>query len=213
MLFNINRLQDLIYLIPAVLIALTIHEFSHGLFAYFLGDQTAKNQGRLSLNPLKHLDPMGALMLLIAGFGWAKPVPVNPYHFKNRKLGMAVTAFAGPLSNFIMAFIFTLIAIFMIKHTPSSEMTNNIIMFLQISITLNIGLGIFNLIPFPPLDGSRILGFFLPESVYFKLMEFERYTQIILIALLFTNVLNVPLAFLRKVVLTFMVNASNFIIQ
>lgn len=213
MLFNIDKLQDLIYLIPAVLIALTVHEFSHGLSAYFLGDKTAHSEGRLTLNPLKHLDLFGAIMLLVAGFGWAKPVPVNPYHFKNRKLGMALTAFAGPLSNFIMAFIFMFVAIFVIKNAPYDETIKNIIIFLEISISLNIGLGIFNMIPFPPLDGSRIIGLFVPENIYFKLMEFERYSQIILIALLFTNVLNGPLAASRKAVFTFMYNAAKFIIQ
>ncbi len=155
--------------IPAILIALTIHELSHGAIAGMLGDSTAKDQGRISLNPLSHLDPFGTLMLLFGPFGWAKPVPVNPVNFKDPQKGMALVAAAGPLSNIILAalagqfFRFGLV-------DPNSLFT----LFLYIFFMINVGLAVFNLLPVYPLDGSRILVAFLNEkqlAVYYKSMR------------------------------------------
>ncbi|MDR0858634.1 MAG: site-2 protease family protein [Oscillospiraceae bacterium] len=152
--------------VPALL-CITIHESAHGLAAWLLGDDTARAQGRISLNPLRHIDPVGLLMLAVAHFGWAKPVSINPANFKNPKLGMAVTALAGPVSNFILWGILTAI-------TPL--LTNQLAYTLvYLTAQLSWGLGVFNLIPIPPLDGSKVLFSFLPNKAYFTLMRYEKY--------------------------------------
>ena len=183
--------MDLTYYIlsaVAILITLSIHEFSHAYAAYKLGDNTARNLGRLSINPIKHLDPVGALCMLLFHFGWAKPVPINARNFKNPKKGFAIVAFAGPLSNLIMAFISAFI--YLLTYALVRDLTfssasvsdqflysviNNLLQFISIFHSVNIGLGIFNLIPFPPLDGSRLLNVFLPPKAYFGIMRYERY--------------------------------------
>ena len=163
-----SQLVGLLLSAPGVLIAITFHEFAHGYAAYKLGDDTAKNQGRLSLNPLDHLDPIGTLMLLVAGFGWGKPVHVNPRNY-TRKMSMekgeAIVSAAGPLMNFILALIFTLIYCAIYKFASiafiSSTVGSVIIILISSTISINIGLGVFNLIPLPPLDGSKIIMPFL----------------------------------------------------
>lgn len=172
-----------------VLFSLTIHEFGHGLMAYAMGDKTAKSSGRLSLNPMDHLDPIGALCLFLFGFGWAKPVPVNPYNFKRQKGGMVLTSLAGPFMNFIVAFIATFIMTLLGSITFHSQgigfgiasVFYNMCYYLTV---MNLGLGIFNLIPIPPLDGSKVLGAVLPSELYFGYMRYERYGFIILILLI-----------------------------
>jgi Zn-dependent protease len=166
----------------AVLIILTIHEYSHGYVAYKLGDNTARNLGRLTLNPLRHLDPFGAICMIFFRFGWAKPVPVNPRNFKNPKRDFALVALAGPLSNMIFALISSflyllLYAIFKDIRVQSQfllSILQNTLNFVYIFHAINIGLGLFNLIPLPPLDGSRILNVILPARIYFKIMRYER---------------------------------------
>ena len=167
----------------AVLITLSVHEYCHGYAAYKLGDNTAKNLGRLTLNPIKHIDPIGALCMLLFKVGWAKPLPINPRNFNNPKRDFALTALAGPLSNLIMAFfsagIYLLIfAIFKNSYfEPGAfalKLVTNTITFIWIFHSVNIGLGIFNLIPIPPLDGSRLLNVFLPPKAYFGIMKYER---------------------------------------
>jgi len=198
MLFNISSWQELVYRLVGVILALTVHEFSHGFAAYLLGDKTAKAEGRLSLNPAKHVDIFGAIMLLLVGFGWAKPVSVNPWRFKKPKAGMAISAFAGPFSNFLAAFIFYIIALIVQINFYGVGIAKNIIEFLVVCISINIGLGIFNLIPIPPLDGSRIFLVFLPEKQYFRIMQYERYAMIALMVLLFLNILDKPLMVLTQ---------------
>ena len=164
-----SQLIGLLLSAPGVLIAITFHEFAHGYAAYKLGDNTAKNQGRLNLNPFTHLDPIGTLMLLVAGFGWGKPVEVNPRNY-TRKMSMekgeAIVSLAGPLMNFILAIIFTLIYCAIYKFVGYSFMLTNvgsiIMLLISSTISINIGLGVFNLIPLPPLDGSKVIMPFLP---------------------------------------------------
>ena len=179
----------------AVLIILSIHEFSHGYAAYKLGDDTARLQGRLTLNPIKHLDPVGALCMVLFHFGWARPVPVNPRNFRNPKKGFAIVALAGPLANLLLAFFSAflyLLAFALLKDVAfTSELTYNIatntLKFIVIFHSINVGLAIFNLIPVPPLDGSRILTVILPPRTYFKIMRYERTIYWILIGWLFVG--------------------------
>ena len=164
----------------AALVALTIHEFAHGYVAYKLGDDTAKSEGRLSLNPMKHLDPFGVMCMIFFHFGWAKPVPIDPRNFKNPRGGFALTAVAGPLTNLIVGFFTAflyLLCMATFKEGNSIFVNNlqiNILLFLLYFFSINIGLGIFNLIPIPPFDGSRLLNVILPERLYFKVMKYER---------------------------------------
>ena len=192
--------EQLIYSVPAVLIAICLHEYAHGLVSYLCGDPTPKRGGRLSLNPLHHLDPVGTLCLIFFHFGWAKPVMVNPNYYKKRKLGMVLVAIAGPLTNFIIAFLSMLGMGIILKQTGgyAGDVTVYIFTFLNYLAIINIGLGSFNLIPFPPLDGSKIVGALLPEDKYFGFMRYERYGQGILMLLLVTNILDKPLDFIHS---------------
>ena len=165
--------------IPILLVTLTIHEFSHGYVAYLLGDDTAKRAGRLTLNPISHIDPVGLLMLFIVRIGWAKPVPVNPYNFNNQKRDMAITAAAGPAANFVMAIILSVFFNLLKATNPNllysgSVMTQFFTGMLVYAILINLALGIFNLIPIPPMDGSKILGGFLSDEAYYKYTAQER---------------------------------------
>lgn len=183
-LVDIERRFDMEFLInlPGLLIAIVLHELAHGYTAYFLGDKTAKSQGRLSLNPLKHIDPMGFIFMLVFKFGWAKPVPINPLNFKNRKRDTFLVSIAGVVTNFIIA----IIAAFIITYVPIS----NEILFQMVLTTLwyNIMLGVFNLLPFPPLDGSKVVASFLPVKYEYYFYKYERYFYFVLVILIFTNV-------------------------
>ncbi len=172
--------------------AITVHEFAHGLVANKLGDPTAKNAGRLTLNPLSHLDIIGAICMVLTGFGWAKPVPINPMYFKNRKRDTALTALAGPAANIILAFATTVIYVPFV-YFVLLRVNNSLLSFiggtLQSLVFLNISFAVFNLIPFPPLDGSKILSIVLPTDAYMKLLELERFGFPVLIILSLTGIL------------------------
>ena len=182
----------LLLALPAILIALTIHEYAHGRAAYALGDPTASYMGRLSLNPIKHIDPLGALMMIVVGFGWAKPVPVSPAYFKNPKRDMAITALMGPLSNILLAFLCVPLYLvtlkvgnFILNSVPISLLYSffqGLLSFIFILHTLNLSLALFNLLPLPPLDGSRILGLILPQKAYYRYLRHERQIYYIVFA-------------------------------
>lgn len=195
-------LLALLLRVAAVLICIMVHEVCHGLAAYLLGDPTAKAQHRLSFNPLRHIDPFGALMMLLVGFGWAKPVPVDMRYFKKPKAGMAITALAGPFSNFILAYVALLIAylilgIAVMTGAFASSLVQGLVDFCSLTASLSIGLGVFNLIPFPPLDGSKVVGAFLPDRIYYKILRYEFAGTVVLMALLWLGVLDGPLYAVR----------------
>lgn len=180
----------------AVFCSLPIHEYAHALVAVKLGDNTPKNQGRLTINPIAHLDIIGTMMIIFVGFGYAKPVPVNARNFKNPKGGMALTALAGPLANVLMAAIFILLMHITSLFDTSKVLIMAVNYFALYAATINISLAVFNLIPIPPLDGSRVLQLMIPDRYYYNLMKYERYIIIIVFVLILTGVLNRPLVFL-----------------
>lgn len=201
---ELGGLIELILIVISSLICITVHETCHGLAAFWLGDDTAKKQGRLSLNPLRHVDPMGLVMMAVARFGWAKPVPVNMRRFRKPKLGMALTALAGPVSNVLLALaallLRTAVLHFYFRHNWSA--LEYIWLFLEYTVLLSAGLAVFNLFPVPPLDGSKVLFALLPNKWYNILMRYERWGMLLLAVLLFTGVLDEPLTFLRNGLLT-----------
>lgn len=181
---DVASLQDAALRVLAVFLCLTVHETCHGLAAYGLGDPTAKSMHRLSLNPLRHIDWFGLVMMFAAGFGWAKPVPVDPRYFKKPKQGMAITALAGPASNFLLAILAIGISKAIYLYAPYTAAWDMIFSFFLYTVApLSIGLGLFNLLPIPPLDGSKVLAVLLPDRAYIQLMRYERYGMIVLLLL------------------------------
>lgn len=190
-----------------VFCVMPIHEYSHALVATKLGDQTARLSGRLTLNPMAHISPWGAIMILLVGFGYAKPVPINVRNtkMKNKKAAMALIALAGPLSNLIIGFLSVMVRYIIIVAASKrgGEMTTAIFalnIFFQYSAIININLAVFNLIPIPPLDGSRILFAILPSKFYFGIMKYERYIMAAMFLLLLTGVLTTPLSYLSNLI-------------
>lgn len=184
-------LITLLLTVPTVLISLTFHEVAHGYVAYKLGDPTAYNLGRLTLNPLAHLDPIGALMMLLVGFGYAKPVPINAGYFKNPKYGMAISAAAGPITNLLLGTVATILmctySLYLAPLILANTVLYAIYQMLFYFAYLNFALAIFNMIPLPPFDGSRVLFAFLPDRHYFGIMKYERYIMIGVLVLFATN--------------------------
>ena len=191
--FLMQELLSLLVSVPGLLLCLSLHEAAHGYTAYRLGDPTAKNAGRLTLDPVKHLDPVGTICLLFFHVGWAKPVPVNTRYFKNPRRDTALVSLAGPVSNFLLAAVLLFIRQFLIF---SSVMPVYVLgLMVHYAAIMSIGLGVFNLIPVPPLDGSKILFSFLPWQQAAKYAKYEQYIQFGLLVLLFVGVLDVPLDF------------------
>lgn len=217
-LTDVNTLLSLLYTIPGVLIAITFHEFAHAKVADMLGDDTPRREGRISLNPLAHIDPIGFIMLLFAGFGWGKPVNVNPRNY-NRDITIekadAIVSIAGPAINIILAIIFT--AIYFIIYKIAGTITNNvleIIMQMIIStIILNIGLGIFNLIPLPPLDGSKVIKPFLPYNAKRWFEDNERIFYIIFVVLWITGIAGTIISPIINVVFRGIFNLAQIIFK
>lgn len=200
---NFDNLWMLLLTAFSALVCISFHETCHGLAALALGDPTAKRAGRLSLNPLRHIDPIGLLMMVTVRFGWARPVPVNMRYFKNPKMGMAITALAGPLSNLVLSVVTLMgyaVCEFYYRYT-GMELLYWLSTFLLHTAVLSVGLGVFNLLPVPPLDGSKILFSVLPDEWYLWLMRYERYGSFVLMGLLLLGVLDGPLTAVRTSVL------------
>ena len=225
-----QRLPLMILMLPAILLSLSVHEAAHGYVAYRLGDPTAKNFGRLTLNPLKHINPFGFIAMLFFSVGWANPVPINTRNFKNPRKGMAISAAAGPISNLCLAVIFAVLLrlvmiplktvmdealisaysyneIFELLHSNVAyTLLSLVAIMLYLGITLNINLMLFNLIPLPPLDGSRMAYVFLPTETYFKIMQYEKYIMIGFLVIFATGILDRPLSIVNDFVNTFLFN-------
>lgn len=185
-----SELTLIMLTIPAVLIALMLHEVAHGYVAYRLGDPTARSLGRLSLNPLKHIDPLGALCMVFFRFGWARPVPINTRYFAKPKRDMALTAVAGPVTNILLSFVllllFNLVRVLTISleaNDFTAKLLDHLLAFLYNAAYLNAGLAIFNMIPVPPLDGSRFMYVWLPQRLYFRVMQYEQYVSMFMFLL------------------------------
>ncbi len=198
---NITELlYNLIYILPSIVICLSVHEFAHAFIAYQMGDESQRFRGRMSLNPLKHLDLVGTLCLIFAGFGWAKPVQIDTSYFKNPKNAMMWSALAGPLSNFVLAFIALFMYWFLLKIRvyPTNMLIEYLYTLLTYIALISAGLGIFNLIPLPPLDGSKVLLGILDDETYFKIMQYEKYLALILMVLLISGSFDGILTTLRS---------------
>ena len=181
---NIQQIIIYIFIAIASLISLTLHELSHAYVAHLLGDDTAKNSGRLTLNPLAHIDIVGLLCLIVFRIGWAKPVPVNPYNLRNRKSSMLLVSLAGPLTNLILAILAARIFAF------TASTSYYLSLFILLFVRINIGLAVFNILPFPPLDGSKIIASLLPEKLEHFFYKYERYLYIIVLIMYFTGIIS-----------------------
>ena len=217
---NWEGLLTALFTVVAALICLTVHELCHGAVAYRLGDPTAKNAGRLTLNPIRHIDPLGLILMITAHVGWSKPVPVDPRYFMEPKKGMALTALAGPVSNFLLAWVFLLAAngtMFLTSRLDWSQTPRwafwglfYLFEFLINATVLSVGLGIFNLFPIPPLDGSKVLFSVLPDKTYVTILRYERFGMLIMLAAVWLGWLDRPLTYLITHVVNFLARLSFF---
>jgi Zn-dependent protease len=191
--FDLLTLVSLLISVVSALLCITLHEMSHGYAALLLGDPTAKRQGRLSLNPIKHIDPVGLIMMVVAHVGWAKPVPIDSRYFKNPKRDIAITAIAGPLCNFVLAYAALLVGtgVYRFWYLKAGGLVPVYVIYFLVRVAvLSVGLGLFNLIPISPLDGSKVLYALLPQRIYFKILKYERFGMIVLIVLVLLGAFN-----------------------
>ena len=215
--FSMESMMQFLLVLPIILISLPVHEMAHAWAAYKLGDPTARNFGRLSLNPMKHFDLLGFICMMIFRFGWAKPVPINARNFKKPRRDMALSALAGPVSNLLLGFLGVIlfnIAILIFSSMSFSTKQSLIvaevtIQFFMLFGYLNINLAIFNLIPMPPLDGSRILYIVLPPKWYFGVMKYERYISLAILLLFWFGILTGPLSMISGAIF----NGMNYIVN
>ena len=207
-----NALYMFILRAAAVLLVIPFHEAAHAFISWKLGDPTAKNAGRLSLNPLRHFDPLGTLCMVLGGVGWARPVGIDARRFRDPKKGMALSAAAGPAANLLLAYVCVLLykALFYLM-AGGTAVPGFVLDFLSVLASLNISLGVFNLIPVPPFDGSRIALLFLPRSLYFRVMQYERYIMAAVLILVLLGLLNAPLGFFVNIVYRAFMNATGFV--
>ena len=208
----LSATQIMMYICRALVVLLTIpfHESAHALVSHWLGDDTAVRAGRLSLNPMRHFDPLGALCMLVGGVGWAKPVSINPYNYRNPKVGMALSAAAGPASNLLLAWV-SMIFYKLCWYSGVGQTVPALSMFLYYMVAMNLSLAVFNLLPVPPFDGSRIALLFLPQRLYFKAMKYERYIMLAVLALVFLGLLNTPLSWLVNAMWSVMLRLTGFV--
>ena len=211
-----QAIRSLIITVVASLVCIILHECAHGFAADRMGDPTARHSGRLSWNPFRHIDAFGLLMMVTVGVGWAKPVPVDPRNFKHPKRGMAVTALAGPLSNFILS-IAALFLGSVLYQAPLTDVNGAVwqiylfVLSLLVRIAvLSVGLGIFNLIPIPPLDGSKVLLSLLPDRIYFRVLHYERYIMIAVVVAVWMGIFDAPLDVAIRSVLYLMCKLTGF---
>ena len=216
---SVPTVINYIFLIPIALFALSIHEYAHGYTAYKLGDPTAKLCGRLTVNPLAHMDIIGTACMILFRVGWAKPVPVDARYFRRPKRDMALTASAGPIVNILVSFICVPLFLLIIRVTSALDLTPFFAKFLAFLLyfiflmhLLNLGLGIFNLIPVPPLDGSRIVLSLLPAKIYFAVMRYERIIALIMIILLWFTPLSRLISYAIGTVSSLMLSLFSFIL-
>jgi len=204
-------IDQFIYVAITLVIAFTLHEFAHAFVAYRFGDDTAARQGRLTLNPLKHLDPLGTILIFIAGFGWARPVPVNRFFFKNPRLAGVLVSVAGPLSNFLLVVLAYLFLFVLMVTGQGANLSPVIFEFLNIFIWLNMVLFIFNLLPFPPLDGYRIIEDLAPADVRARLTQYENYGVVIFLILVITPLDQYTISPIFNTVIPFILDGLNAI--
>ena len=192
--FDFTYILSILLSVVPSLLCITLHELSHGLVAYGLGDPTAKRAGRLTLNPLRHLDPMGLLMMVMFHVGWAKPVPVNMNNFRDPKRGMALTALAGPASNVVIAVVFLFLYGVLLTPLYGSNVGRYLLQMINLTAIISLGLAVFNLLPIPPLDGSKVLFSLLSDERYYQFLRYERYVSLLLFALVWSGILGKPLS-------------------
>ena len=204
-----SKLCEILIHMLLLFTAVPVHECAHALVADKLGDPTPRAQGRITLNPFAHLTLWGSLLLIFVGFGWGKPVSIDPRNFKHPKRDMAVTALAGPVSNLIMAYLS--MVVFRFCAASTNETMGYIALIFYFATIINVSLAVFNFLPIPPLDGSKIFNAVLPDKWYFKIMQYERYIVIVMIVLLYSGVLSVPMSFMNDKIISLMAILTNWV--